>query len=117
MAKVLFVDDDKSVSESIVLCLESAGHEIVTAYNGKEGLETLLKVPGIQVIISDYKMPEMDGTEFVKAVKSNPAYKSIPIIGVSSDFPKETRVLLNAQFDKPVMYTILDKEIKKLAGQ
>ncbi|MEK6886399.1 MAG: response regulator [Nanoarchaeota archaeon] len=117
MVKVLYVDDDKSGSESIVLCLENAGHEIITAYGGKEGLETLLKVPGIQVIISDYKMPEMDGGDFVKAVRSNPAYNSIPIIGVSSDFPNETKAILTAHFDKPVMYTILDKEIKKLAGQ
>jgi len=68
MANVLIVDDEQSYRQLLSLVFESDGHSIRTAMNGREALE-LLEVEPADVIISDVKMPDMDGIEMLRAVR------------------------------------------------
>ena len=66
---VLFVDDEANILSSIKRTLRREGYEILTASNADEGFSLLAKYP-VQLIVSDQRMPEMSGTEFLARVKN-----------------------------------------------
>jgi response regulator RpfG family c-di-GMP phosphodiesterase len=65
---VLCVDDEKSIINSIKRLVRREGYRLLTAHSGHDGLK-LLAENDVQVVISDQRMPEMNGTEFLKQVK------------------------------------------------
>jgi signal transduction histidine kinase len=66
--RILVVDDEASVREMVSKIVNLIGHEAVTTGNGREALEILKNEP-FSIIITDVKMPEMDGFELMKAVR------------------------------------------------
>ena len=64
--KILCVDDEKNVLRALCRLFMDDDYEVLTAGSGKEGLKILEEHQNIQLIISDYRMPEMDGVEFLK---------------------------------------------------
>jgi len=84
MTCVLVVDDDPDLLAAHSLHLVSLGFNVQTAENGQLALQHLTDDPtGIDVILSDIVMPEMDGYALCKAVKADPQLQSIPLIFVS----------------------------------
>lgn len=67
--KVLVVDDEPEFLELMKTLLSDDGFEVVTAVNGKDALNRLNDEKPISLIIADYRMPEMDGTEFLVRAK------------------------------------------------
>lgn len=76
MANILIVDDEQSYRQLLSLVFQEEGHELRTAMNGRQALEELQKDPA-DVIVSDVKMPDMDGIELLRAVR-----ETLPDIGV-----------------------------------
>jgi two-component system response regulator PilR (NtrC family) len=76
MANILIVDDEQSYRQLLSLVFESDGHSVRTAMNGRQALE-LLQIESADVIISDVKMPDMDGIEMLRAVR-----ETLPDLGV-----------------------------------
>ncbi len=68
MAKILIVDDEQSYRQLLTLVFEEQGNTVRTAMNGRQALE-LLAVEPSDIIISDVKMPDMDGIELLRAVR------------------------------------------------
>lgn len=68
MSNLLIVDDEQSYRQLLSLVFEGDGHHIRTAMNGRDALEKLQAEPA-DVIISDVKMPDMDGIELLRAVR------------------------------------------------
>lgn len=66
--KVLFVDDDKNIISAVRRLFIREGHELFFAGSGAEGLKLLKETP-VSVIVSDMRMPQMDGVEFLKRAK------------------------------------------------
>ncbi len=83
--KFLVVDDSSTMRRIIKNSLQRIGFEdVVEAEHGKEGLE---KLAGVDIILTDWNMPEMDGLEFVKNVRAqNP---KIPILMVTTNAAKD----------------------------
>jgi signal transduction histidine kinase len=67
--RILVVDDEESIREMVSKIVNHIGYEAGTAKNGKEALEVLRKEP-FTILITDIKMPEMDGFELMKAVRT-----------------------------------------------
>lgn len=66
--RILVVDDERAIADTVCLILRKAGYECVPAYNAMEALETLGEFrPGL--IISDVMMPDMNGIELAKAIR------------------------------------------------
>lgn len=71
MAKILLVEDDDSVRILAARALEKAGHAVEQACDGARGLECIKAAAGsYDLIVSDIRMPEMDGIEMAKAAAS-----------------------------------------------
>jgi len=76
MSNILIVDDEQSYRQLLSLVFESDGHNVRTAMNGRKALESL-QTEHADVIISDVKMPDMDGIEMLRAVR-----ETLPDLGV-----------------------------------
>ena len=68
MAKLLIIDDERGIRNTLREILTDEGHEVEVAENGKQGLE-MAQAKTFDLIYSDIKMPEMDGLEVLKALK------------------------------------------------
>lgn len=79
MARILIVDDDPDIVESVTVVLQKKGHEVIQAYGGVEGLEKAKKEKP-EAIILDVMMPDKDGYAVCKELKTDPACRSIPIL-------------------------------------
>ena len=87
--RVLVVDDFATMRKIIRNVLKQINLENVTeAENGKQALE-LLKKEEIDLIISDWNMPEMTGIEFLRACKADPKIRHIPFIMVTAEASKK----------------------------
>ncbi len=87
--KVLVVDDFATMRKIIKNVLKQINIEnVLEAENGKHAL-TILKSDTVDLIISDWIMPEMTGIEFLKACKSDEAIKKIPFIMVTAEAQKD----------------------------
>ncbi|OGW88148.1 MAG: hypothetical protein A3G33_02670 [Omnitrophica bacterium RIFCSPLOWO2_12_FULL_44_17] len=80
--KILVVDDDKDLVETLVRRLTSKGFVVITANNGKEGLDNIEKQKPDLVVV-DIAMPVMDGYEMIREMKRREAYAGIPIVVVT----------------------------------
>jgi DNA-binding NtrC family response regulator len=76
MSNLLIVDDEQSYRQLLTLVFEGNGHQIRTAMNGREAIEMLQKEPA-EVIITDVRMPDMDGIELLRAAR-----EFLPDVGV-----------------------------------
>jgi two-component system, OmpR family, alkaline phosphatase synthesis response regulator PhoP len=79
MAKILAVDDERSIVRLIQITLERVGHQVRTAFDGKEGLERV-EAERPDLIVLDVMMPRMDGFETLMNLRRNPATREIPVI-------------------------------------
>ncbi len=87
--KVLVVDDFATMRKIIKNVLKQISIEnVLEAENGKHAL-TILKNDSVDLIISDWIMPEMTGIEFLKACKGDEAIKKIPFIMVTAEAQKD----------------------------
>lgn len=67
--KILCVDDEPGVLKAITRLFMDEDYELFTAESGNDGLEILEKESPVQVVVSDYRMPEMSGVDFLKEVR------------------------------------------------
>jgi len=78
MPTVLIVDDDADFRESLAETLEDLGHEPIIAPSAAAGLRVLAQ-DAVDAVIVDFRMPDKDGIELLKAIRSRPALASLPV--------------------------------------
>lgn len=81
---VLVVDDSAAMRALLCVALRSAGYAILEARDGRDALDKLAAGP-VDLIVSDYIMPVMDGISFVREVKQRPDLQQIPIIILTTE--------------------------------
>jgi signal transduction histidine kinase/HAMP domain-containing protein/DNA-binding response OmpR family regulator len=82
--KVLLVDDDARTGLALAEMLELHGIEVSHAPNGRKGIDALLASPGVDLILMDVMMPEMDGYATTAAIRDMPQFDNLPIIMVTA---------------------------------
>ena len=84
MATVLIVEDEFAIAGLLEMVLTDEGHRVLTAANGRQGLERLAEGPRPDLVISDYMMPVLDGAGLLRAMRESEAQRDIPCIVMSS---------------------------------
>lgn len=115
MMNVLLVDDDAPTRASLSELLESSGYHVICAANGADAL-ALLAVNGVELVISDWSMPLLDGLQLCEELRANLAFRSLSIVLMSSDSAPDLHGLWDAFFRKPFAFPELDRAIQSLAG-
>ncbi len=98
MRKILLVDDEKIMHDLAMAYLEREGYNIVSAFNGKEGLKMILSEQP-DVVLLDYMMPGLNGEQVYQELSSNPKYRAVrktPVILLTAngcDDSLKTRLL------------------------
>jgi CheY-like chemotaxis protein len=90
--RVLIVDDDMRNIFALTSALERYKLNVSYAENGRDGIEALEKdEDGIDVVLMDIMMPEMDGYETIQRIRTSPRFKSLPIIALTAKAMKGDR--------------------------
>ncbi|PKP23589.1 MAG: hypothetical protein CVU06_07500 [Bacteroidetes bacterium HGW-Bacteroidetes-22] len=89
--KILIVDDDMRNVFALSSVLEEKGLVVMAGRNGIDGLEKLGKNDDISLVLMDIMMPEMDGYEAMRQIRSNKDLKHIPIIALTAKAMKDDR--------------------------
>lgn len=83
MATVLVVDDEFGIAELFDAILTDEGHRVLTALDGRHGLEVLAQErPGL--VFLDYMMPVMDGAAMLHVMAADPMLHAVPVVVMSS---------------------------------
>ena len=128
MSKILIIDDDPDIVESMRVVLESKGYKIDAAENGKKGLEKI-RVDKPDLIILDVMMESLDrGFEVARELKKDKNYKDIPILMLTAikervglDFRSEAGdevwLPVDDYVEKPLRSEELLLKVKALLGK
>lgn len=84
---ILIVDDSASIRQLVNFTLRGAGYKVVEAVDGADAIDKLNG--GIDAVITDLNMPNMDGIDFLKQVRKNPFFKFIPIVMLTTESQQE----------------------------
>ena len=82
--KILAVDDSKTMREMVCFTLKGAGYDVIEAEDGKAALAALNGVV-VDAVITDLNMPNMNGFELIRALRSNHAYRFTPILMLTTE--------------------------------
>ena len=85
---VLYVDDEKEITDLMTLALGSEGFDVTVANDGEAAIEALSAKPQIDAIVLDYRMP-MDGLQFLERFSQNPELHAIKVILCSAALPDQ----------------------------
>ncbi len=111
--RILLVEDDQDIRETLVELLQEEGYEVFFAENGQEGLDKLSTLPALpNLILLDLMMPIKDGFQFCLEKDANPKFTHIPVVVMSADgLIKENQQRVNAcaYLKKPLdIYHVID---------
>ncbi|MDO8527788.1 MAG: response regulator [Deltaproteobacteria bacterium] len=118
--KILIVDDEYYLTETLKLRLEFLGYEVLTAENGAESLE-VLKANPVDLVVMDVLMPVMDGLEATAKIKKTDKTKKIPVLVLTAKAqPKDKAEAFAAGADdyltKPFETDVFVSKVKKWTG-
>lgn len=83
--RALVVDDSRSMRSIITKQLKELGFEVFDAANGQEAMAKLHNTKGINLVLLDWNMPEMDGLEVLSLIRSEQEYKDVRIMMVTTE--------------------------------
>jgi len=117
MAKVLIVDDSESQLFALTKIVEGAGHDVITAHNGEEGVEkAVAEVPDL--ILMDVVMPGLNGFQATRKISKQSSTSDIPVIFVTTKDQETDRIWgmrqgASAYITKPVNKGVLLEAMNK----
>lgn len=111
--KILLVEDDQDIRETLVELLQEEGYEVFFAENGQAGLDRLSTIPTLpNLILLDLMMPIKDGFQFCLEKEANPKFAHLPVVVMSADGhirENQQRVNACAYLKKPLdIYQVID---------
>jgi two-component system, OmpR family, response regulator VicR len=115
--KVLVVDDEAAIAETLCDALEVAGYEPIFAGDGCEGLREFEK-SSPDLVVSDVMMPGLDGREMVQAIREHPQGREVPIILMSAAHGIADHHEIGHDFfiEKPFNLDVFLEHVKRLLG-
>ena len=126
MPKILVVDDDPDLVETVSMMLESNNYEVVAAYGGKEGLEKV-RTENPDAVVLDVMMPDLDGFKVCEQIKGDPKLRDIPVLLLTAVASQMHKTKYNPRMgmeteaddyvDKPVEPDEIIRRVEKLLAR
>lgn len=82
---ILVVDDFASIRDFVCETLQRKGYETVGAANGNEAYKILADKPELNLVLTDYNMPDCTGFELLKKIKANPDVAKVPVVFLTTE--------------------------------
>lgn len=83
---IMIVDDSATMRQMVAFTLKGDGHEVLEGADGQDALNKLNALSGKpDMVITDLNMPNMDGIDFIKALRAHPKYKFVPILMLTTE--------------------------------
>lgn len=99
--RILLVDDEPLVRAGTAMMLDELGHEVTEASSAQQGLQALEQENEFDLIVTDFRMPDMDGAEMVaQARRVRPHIKVVMMTGYAADDPRLSGVAAS-RLEKP----------------
>lgn len=120
--KLLVVDDSSTMRRIIKNTLARLNYtDVLEAEHGLDAWNIMEKTEGIDILITDWNMPEMNGLELVKKVRAQDKYKDMPIIMVTTEGGKSEvitalRAGVNNYIVKPFTPQVLKEKLEDVLG-
>ena len=118
--RVVVVEDSVSIREIVVFSLKSSGFDVVCASNGVEAM-SLFDGRKMDLLLTDYHMPEMNGLELIRWVRGIKQYRRLPIVVLTTE--NQRSVILEAKeagatgwLNKPFSLEKLTQIIRRVIG-
>jgi two-component system phosphate regulon response regulator PhoB len=92
MARILVIEDEADIRQVLDYNLKSAGHEVVEASRGADGLR-LIREREPDLVLLDLMLPDMPGTEVCRSIKDNPATRTLPVVMLTARGEEIDRVV------------------------
>jgi two-component system chemotaxis response regulator CheY len=115
----LVVDDSKTIRMLLKEQLKGLGFEVTEAVDGRQALNRLKNMTQVDLVLVDWNMPEMDGISFVRAVRAEADYSTLPMMMVTtnaelSQVSKALEAGVNEYIMKPFTTDILREKLQLL---
>ena len=122
MARILVVDDEKSILEMLRYTLEAQGYLVITAETGAKALSWIKEVK-LDLAIIDLGLPDMNGLEICREIKENSRTRAIQIIILTGNATNEAKIKGNLEvsadlfLNKPIENADLNKAVATILEQ
>ncbi len=112
---ILLVEDEPGTLITTAMLLEMSGYRVTKAANGLRGLESF-RHERPALVITDYKMPLMDGLELIRQIRTDESARGVPVLLMSSSLPADIdpNTLADAFVAKPFNFDQLKEVIERL---
>ncbi len=97
-SRILVVEDEPEMLDIVTVNLEQSGYEVFQARDGLEAYE-IVETSRPQAVVLDLNLPNMSGFRFLRLLRRNPAWKSIPVIVATAFAFEEVEDIANEQID------------------
>ena len=105
MPKILIIDDERTILDNLTFILELEDYEVITASSGSEGIDRFKVTSGIDVVVTDMRMPGMTGMDVVRAIRDLNQDMGVVILTGHGDMDNAVTAMKEGAFDylnKPV---------------
>jgi CheY-like chemotaxis protein len=109
MLKILLIDDEEEVLSTVARILQTVGHDVVKARNGKEGISRFDE-HSFDLVITDLFMPIANGDQVASYVRNSE--KKVPVIGITGTPKDMDRTCFDMVLEKPFMFEELIESIR-----
>jgi len=119
MRSILLLDDDADIRMTLRDFLMAEGFVVHTARDGQHGLHVLEKIEVPDLILLDYKMPVMDGKQFLSMMRSVPRLQTIPVVILSAATREWSGAHLEVEevLSKPVDLEVLLATVNRICAE
>lgn len=91
---ILYIEDERPIMELVRQALKLSGYHVLGAYTGQQGLD-LMRKQKPNLLLLDLMMPDFNGWDVYRAMKSDEALADIPVIVVTAKIPERNRVIVD----------------------